>query len=177
MEADGGGINVDQIKNYIKNGGNLIAYRNSVKWVSNNLSEIEFHTNEINADNVNFSERQNFYGAQQTGGAIFNSKIDKSHPINYGIESNYLPLFRNSNVYMTKSKQSFNNPIVYSSNPLMSGYISEENLSLLKISAPFKVIRSGKGKILLMTDNTNFRAFWFGTNRILLNMLFHSNIM
>ena len=36
---------------------------------------------------------------------------------------------------------------------------------------------SGKGKILLMTDNTNFRAFWFGTNRILLNMLFHSNIM
>jgi hypothetical protein len=28
-----------------------------------------------------------------------------------------------------------------------------------------------------MTDNTNFRAFWFGTNRILLNMLFHSNIM
>ena len=176
-QADGGGINVDQIKNYIKNGGNLIAYRNSVKWVSNNLSEIEFHTNEINADNVNFSERQNFYGAQQTGGAIFNSKIDKSHPINYGIESNYLPLFRNSNVYMTKSKQSFNNPIVYSSNPLMSGYISEENLSLLEISTPFKVIRSGKGKILLMTDNTNFRAFWFGTNRILLNMLFHSNIM
>ena len=38
-------------------------------------------------------------------------------------------------------------------------------------------LRSGKGKILLMTDNTNFRAFWFGTNRIILNMLFHSNIM
>ena len=78
---------------------------------------------------------------------------------------------------MSKSEQSFNNPISYTSNPLMSGYISEENISLLKNSVPFKVIRSGKGKILLMTDNTNFRAFWFGTNRILLNMLFHSNIM
>ena len=78
---------------------------------------------------------------------------------------------------MAKDKQSFNNPIVYSSNPLMSGYISEDNLSLLKKSTPFKVLRSGKGKILLMSDNTNFRAFWFGTNRILLNMLFHSNIM
>jgi hypothetical protein len=176
-QAGGVSINVDKIKNYINNGGNLIAYRNSVKWVSNNISEIEFLTNEIIASNVTFSERQNFYGAQQTGGAIFNSIIDKSHPINYGIETNSLPLFRNSNVYMTKSNQSFNNPIVYSSNPLMSGYVSEENLSLLKKSAPFKVIRSGKGKILLMTDNTNFRAFWFGTNRILLNMLFHSNIM
>ena len=176
-QSTGGNINKTQINDYIKDGGNLIAYRNSVKWVSSNLSEIDFHTNEINADDVTFSERQSFFGAQQTGGAIFNSIIDKSHPVNYGIESNSLPLFRNSNVYMTKSEQSFNNPIVYSPNPLMSGYISEENLSLLKKAVPFKVIRSGKGKILLMTDNTNFRAFWFGTNRILLNMLFHSNIM
>ena len=176
-QSTGGNINKNQINDYIKDGGNLIAYRNSVKWVSSNLSEIDFHTNDINADDVTFSERQSFFGAQQTGGAIFNSIIDKSHPVNYGIESNSLPLFRNSNVYMTKSEQSFNNPIVYSPNPLMSGYISEENLSLLKKATPFKVIRSGKGKILLMTDNTNFRAFWFGTNRILLNMLFHSNIM
>ena len=176
-QSTGGNINKTQINDYIKDGGNLIAYRNSVRWVSSNLSEIDFHTNEINADDVTFSERQSFFGAQQTGGAIFNSIIDKSHPVNYGIESNTLPLFRNSNVYMTKSEQSFNNPIVYSPNPLMSGYISEENLSLLKKAVPFKVIRSGKGKILLMTDNTNFRAFWFGTNRILLNMLFHSNIM
>ena len=176
-QSTGGNINKTQINDYIKDGGNLIAYRNSVKWISSNLSEIDFHTNDINANDVTFSERQSFFGAQQTGGAIFNSIIDKSHPVNYGIESNSLPLFRNSNVYMTKSEQSFNNPIVYSPNPLMSGYISEENLSLLKKAAPFKVIRSGKGKILLMTDNTNFRAFWFGTNRILLNMLFHSNIM
>jgi len=176
-DYNGSKIRSEQINNYINEGGNLIAYRNSVKWVSNNLNEIEFLTNDLKASGVSFSDRQKFYGAQQTGGAIFESSIDRSHPVNYGIESNTLPLFRNSNVYMSKSEQSFNNPISYSSNPLMSGYISEENISLLKNSVPFKVIRSGKGKILLMTDNTNFRAFWFGTNRILLNMLFHSNIM
>ena len=174
---NGSKLRSEQIKNYINGGGNLIAYRNSVKWVSNNLNELEFLTNDLKASGVSFSDREKFYGAQQTGGAIFESNIDRSHPVNYGIESNTLPLFRNSNVYMSKSEQSFNNPISYSSNPLMSGYISEENISLLKNSVPFKVIRSGKGKILLMTDNTNFRAFWFGTNRILLNMLFHSNIM
>ena len=174
---NGSKLRSEQIKNYINGGGNLIAYRNSVKWVSNNLNELEFLTNDLKASGVSFSDREKFYGAQQTGGAIFESNIDRSHPVNYGIESNTLPLFRNSNVYMSKSEQSFNNPISYSSNPLMSGYISEENISLLKNSVPFKVIRSGKGKILLMTDNTNFRAFWFGSNRILLNMLFHSNIM
>ncbi|MDA0331259.1 MAG: M14 family zinc carboxypeptidase [Bacteroidetes bacterium] len=176
-DYSGSKLMADQFKNYIDGGGNLIAYRNSVKWVSNNLSELEFLSNDLIASGVSFSDREKFYGAQQTSGAIFESNIDRSHPINYGIESNTLPLFRNSNVYMIKSDQSFNNPISYSSNPLMSGYISEENLSLLKNSVPFKVIKSGKGKIMLMTDNTNFRAYWFGTNRILLNMLFHSNIM
>ena len=176
-DYNGSKLRSEQINEYINGGGNLIAYRNSVKWVSNNLNELEFLTNDLKASGVSFSDREKFYGAQQTGGAIFESNIDRSHPVNYGIESNTLPLFRNSNVYMSKSEQSFNNPITYSSNPLMSGYISGENLSLLKNSVPFKIIRSGKGKILLMTDNTNFRAFWFGTNRILLNMLFHSNIM
>jgi hypothetical protein len=176
-DYNGSKLRSEQINEFINGGGNLIAYRNSVKWVSNNLNELEFLTNDLKASGVSFSDREKFYGAQQTGGAIFESNIDRSHPVNYGIESNTLPLFRNSNVYMSKSEQSFNNPITYSSNPLMSGYISEENISLLKNSVPFKVIRSGKGKILLMTDNTNFRAFWFGTNRILLNMLFHSNIM
>ncbi len=170
-------VNSDRIKEYVDNGGNLIAYRNSIRWVSDNLNEIELLSNDLIAEDVAFDERQAFYGAQQTGGAIFKSSIDKSHPINYGIESNTLPLFRNSNVYMSKDKNSFNNPILYTSDPLMSGYVSEENLSLLKKSSPFKLVRKGKGKILLMTDNTNFRAFWFGTNRILLNMLFHSNIM
>jgi len=131
----------------------------------------------MNAKDVNYEDRGKFSGAQVIGGAIFNTKLDKSHPINFGIKSNYLPTFRNNTIFMKPDKNSFNNPITYSSNPLMSGYISEENISLLKNSVPFKVIRSGKGKILLMTDNTNFRAFWFGTNRILLNMLFHSNIM
>ena len=176
-DYNGSRINSDQIKEYVNNGGNLIAYRNSIRWVSNNIDEIELLSNDLVANDIAFDERQAFYGAQQTGGAIFNSIIDKSHPINYGIESSTLPLFRNSNVYMTKDQQSFNNPILYTDSPLISGYVSEENLSLVKKSSPFKLIRKGRGKILLMTDNTNFRAFWFGTNRILLNMLFHSNIM
>ena len=173
----GSRINANQIKEYVNDGGNLIAYRNSIKWVSNNIDEIELISNSLVAKDIDFDEREAFLDAQETGGAIFKSNIDKSHPINYGIESTSLPLFRNSNVYMTKDQQSYNNPILYTSDPLISGYVSEENLSLVKKSSPFKLVKRGKGKILLMTDNTNFRAFWFGTNRILLNMLFHSNIM
>ena len=36
---------------------------------------------------------------------------------------------------------------------------------------------NGKGRIIIMTDNTNFRAFWYGTNRILTNAIFLSDLM
>jgi len=166
-----------KIESFISNGGTLIGYRNSINWISDNISEVDLRSNDLTAQDVSYADREKFYGAQQTGGAIFNSIIDNSHPVNYGIETSTLPLFRNSNIYMNKSEDSFNNPIVYSSNPILSGYISEENLSLLKGSTPFKIVKNGKGKIILITDNTNFRAFWYGTNRILLNSIFHSNIM
>jgi hypothetical protein len=29
----------------------------------------------------------------------------------------------------------------------------------------------------LFTDNTNFRAFWYGTNRLLMNAIYMSNKM
>ena len=60
---------------------------------------------------------------------------------------------------------------------LEAGYISKENLALLKKTVPFKTVPFGKGRIIIMTDNTNFRAFWYGTNRILTNAIYLSDIM
>ncbi|MGY8915615.1 MAG: hypothetical protein ACKVJF_11115, partial [Flavobacteriales bacterium] len=62
-------------------------------------------------------------------------------------------------------------------NPLLSGYISEENLNLLKNSVPFQVNRMGKGRVIVFTDNTNFRAFWYGTNKLLMNAIFFGHSM
>ena len=55
--------------------------------------------------------------------------------------------------------------------------ISEENIKLLKTTSPLKINNIGKGKVIYLTDNTNFRAFWYGTNKILMNAIFFSKIM
>ena len=47
----------------------------------------------MNAKDVNYEDRGKFSGAQVIGGAIFNTKLDKSHPINFGIKSNFYQLF------------------------------------------------------------------------------------
>ena len=168
----------DKISAWVKNGGHLIAYRDAVKWANKTeLIEEEFRENDLIAERVAFVDKQKFKGAQAIGGAIFNADIDRSHPINFGIEDTELALFRNSRIFMEPEENSYDNPIRYAKDPLLSGYISEEQMELLKGSVPFKVKRSGRGKILLMTDNTNFRAFWLGTQQLYANMLFYADFM
>ena len=168
----------EKLSAWIKNGGHLIAYRDAVKWANKQeLIEEEFREKELVAEDVSFVNQGKFKGAQAIGGAIFNSRIDRSHPINFGIEDDYLALFRNSKIFMEPEENSYDNPIQYTQDPILSGYISEEQLELLKGSVPFKVKSKGRGSILLMTDNTNFRAFWLGTQQLYANMLFYADLM
>ena len=168
----------DKISEWVKSGGNLIAYKNSINWLKKiKLIEVKELKNDISAKNISFEERSAFFGAQRIGGAIFNTKIDRSHPINFGQTNTTMPIFRNSTIFIEKDKESYNNPILYTENPLLSGYISEENIDLLKSTSPIKINKIGKGKVIYITDNTNFRAFWYGTNKILMNAIFFGNIM
>ncbi|QCX00809.1 zinc carboxypeptidase [Aggregatimonas sangjinii] len=170
---------MEKLKEWVKNGGTLIGYRNTVEWLAKNelMTKLKFKKDTLVAKNITFGQKQDFNGAQVTGGAIFETKIDRSHPINFGYKNDKLALFRNTNTYIESDKNSYNNPIVYTNNPLLSGYISEENLELIKGSVPFQAQRMGKGRVIGFTDNTNFRAFWYGTNKLLMNAIFFGDSM
>ncbi|ARV08093.1 zinc carboxypeptidase [Polaribacter sp. SA4-10] len=169
----------EKLKTWVKNGGTLIGYRNTVKWLSSKkFIDLEFNKTKIDTiESVSFENKSLKSGAQVIGGAIFEAKIDRSHPINFGYKNDKLALFRNTTVFIKADKKSFNNPIQYTSNPLLSGYISKENMKELKNTVPFKVQRLGKGKVIVFTDNTNFRAFWYGTNKLMMNAIFFGDKM
>ncbi|MFT6837250.1 MAG: hypothetical protein ACJAUO_001308 [Sediminicola sp.] len=163
----------EKIKGWVNNGGTVIGYKNTAEWFNKNeLTKFTFKKDTLLAKNISFEQREKFFGAQETGGAIFETRLDRSHPINFGYKNNTLPMFRDTNIYIEPAKDSYNNPIQYTSDPLLSGYISEENLKLLKNTVPFQVDRMGKGRVVVFTDNTNFRAFWYGTNKLLMNAIF-----
>jgi hypothetical protein len=168
----------EKLKAWVRSGGNLIAYRSSVRFLDQNeLMDIEFNTSDHIANGIDFENRRRFSGAQETGGAIFNAKIDRSHPINYGYTNDHIALFRNTNLYVKADKQSYNNPIQYTATPLISGYHSKRNATLIPNTVPFKVQRLGSGHVMMFTDNTNFRAFWYGTNKLLANAIFFGDSM
>lgn len=162
-----------KLKEWVENGGSLIAYRNALRWLkSNEFLKPEFKSSSLTAKNISFEERGNFRGAQVIGGAIFEAEIDRSHPVNFGYKNNKIAMFRNTTLFMKADKNSYNNPIRYSTNPLLSGYISKPNLDSIANSVPLKIAGLGRGTVIGFTDNTNFRAFWYGTNKLLMNAIF-----
>ena len=70
------------------------------------------------------------------------------------------------------SKSSAANVARYTNKPLLSGYISEEKLMEIKNTASILAKRQGSGRVVLFADNPSFRAFWYGTNGLLLNAVF-----
>ncbi|MBQ4822800.1 M14 family metallopeptidase [Aquimarina sp. MMG016] len=168
----------EKLKSWIRNGGTLIGYRNAAQFFKNNeFMKIEFAKPKNDAKNITFEQKQDFFGAQVIGGAIFEANIDRSHPINFGYKNDKISLFRNTTFFIKPDKQSYNNPIQYTKKPLLSGYISKKNLDSLSGTVPFRKNDLGKGNVILFTDNTNFRAFWYGTNKLLMNAIFFSNEM
>lgn len=168
----------EKIRTWVRNGGTLIGYRNAASWLNrNNFLNITFKQNEVEAKNVSFEERRDFSGAQRIGGAIFETVLDRTHPINFGYKNQNLPMFRNTTLFMEADSVSYRNPIQYTQEPLLSGYISKPNLELLKGTVPFKHRSYGSGNVMVFTDNTNFRAFWFGTNKLLMNAIFFGDEM
>lgn len=169
---------VDAIKTWVSNGGVLLTMKQGIYWAKQQeLADVEFAQNTSNTDNEDpepqpYVKQQADQGAQVIGGAIFNAKLDLTHPLGYGYNDDDITVFRNSTIFLKKGKNPYSTPLYYTNDPLASGYISDENEERLAGTAVIVVSRYGGGKVIAMTDNPNFRAFWYGTNKLFANAIF-----
>jgi hypothetical protein len=67
--------------------------------------------------------------------AIFETQWT-SHPINFGMPRNTMPIFRNTSIIIEPNKTVITT-LFNTQNPLISGYISKQNLELLKGQSHF----------------------------------------
>ncbi len=168
---------VDEIKDWVREGGVLLAYKQGIYWAKNQeLADVEY-VDRGNGDDEEIETRpyisqSSNSGAQVIGGAIFNAKLDRTHPLGYGYNDDEITVFRNSTIFLQKGENRYSTPLYYTDSPLAAGYISDENIEFLRGSAAIVVSRYGGGRVIAMTDNPNFRAFWYGTNKLFANAIF-----
>jgi hypothetical protein len=168
----------DDLKEWVRNGGVLLTIKRGVQWAARNeLADVEFVRDEDDDEELQTETRPYIkqsadQGARFIGGTIFNAKLDLTHPLGYGYNDDDITVFRNSTIFMEKGENPYSTPLYYTDDPLASGYVSDENAETLAGTAAIVVSRYGRGKVIAMTDNPNFRAFWYGTNKLFANSIF-----
>ena len=168
----------EEIKRWVRNGGVLIAMGDANRWATAaGITSVKYKEAK-NTDSVafrNYDTQAEVSGAKYIPGAIFNTRVDKTHPLAYGIKENSIPVFREGNNMFEKPKNPFATPVAYTDKPLLAGYITHENERLLAGSAAITCAAFGQGQVISFSDNPNFRAFWFGTSKLFMNAIYFGN--
>ncbi|OFY39884.1 MAG: hypothetical protein A2Z69_02735, partial [Bacteroidetes bacterium RBG_13_44_24] len=167
---------IENIRTWSNKGGTLIGYESGNTWLSRNkLAEIEsVPVPESTKKDGEYINRMTDNLSRQIPGSIFETRLDLTHPLCYGYTRDRLPVFKSGASASKEDKNIYNNPVTYTSNPLLSGYCSKANEERISGTAFASVHGS---RIISIYDNTNFRAIWYGTNKIFMNAVFFGQIL
>ncbi|MBC7587876.1 MAG: zinc carboxypeptidase, partial [Chitinophagaceae bacterium] len=171
----------DKLKAWITAGGTLIATEDAVKFLATNgFTKITFKEPLDKRDStikMPYYLKNDEQRAKEMAGSIFEAKLDLTHPICYGYHEPTISIFKSSNLFMNPNAGAYDNPVTYTANPLQSGYLYRGYKEKIKNTAVINIDAVGKGKIISMVDNLNFRAFWLGTSKMFMNAVFFGDLI
>jgi Zinc carboxypeptidase len=119
-----------------------------------------------------YADYEKLRAVDQIAGAIFETRLDLTHPMCFGFSRDHLPVFRNSTAILPMGVDPFAMPVRYSKTPLLSGYASEKSVAKISPTPAVRAERLGAGTIICMIDNPNFRGVWYGTSKLFANALY-----
>lgn len=171
---------VAKIKNWVQQGGTLLAFSNAIQWTTKNeLSRLKMKK-EIGPDTTKYTtyaDRRKETDLNTISGAIFNATMDITHPLCYGYQKAELPVFKTENSVVEKLGQKFAEPVCFTESPYVSGFVSDKNLERIKGSPVVSVERAGSGKVISFHENVAFRGIWQATNKLFMNAVFFGDVI
>lgn len=169
-----------KIQEWIQDGGNLILFRNAIDWgIEKQLISLKRikkkDPNKKGPSKYKMSSASS--GASVLGGAIFEAKMDLSHPLCYGYDNDQIALFRRGTSLYETPENKYSSPVMYTDEPVASGYIPKGFDKKAAGQAAVTVHQNGKGKVICFQDNLLFRGYWYGGNKLFGNAVFFSSII
>ena len=168
-----------ELEQWIRKGGTIIGIRQGADWIQNSLLDGDVKNDK--AEQINNSDIRYAYAEKEgrdplefIGGTIFAGDLDITHPLGFGYTNKNIALHKNTTSILSRPKNPYGTVIAYKDSPILSGYASENNQRAIANTAALVAERYGNGSIILFADDPNFRATWYGTNKLFLNSLFFS---
>ena len=172
----------EKLRTWISGGGTLIATEDATKYLATNgFTKVLFRpTTEDKKDTtlqLPYYLRSNEMRAKEMAGSLFEAKMDLTHPLCYGYTNPSVSIFKSNILFMDQNNDPYDSPVMYTDNPLQSGYLFRGYKNLVKNSAVVNIDNLGRGKVISMVDNLNFRAFWLGTSKLFMNAIFFGDVV
>ena len=167
---------IEKINDWVEKGNTLITIAKGSSWAINKKL-VKESLLEPTKDSIfsrkNYVNAGENIGRERIGGAILSVDLDLTHPLAFGYRDSSIPVYKNNNVFINKTKDHYSSVGVYSKDPHIDGYISEKNIkNNFKNTASLIVSKLGSGRVIIFADNPNFRGSWYGTNKLFLNAIF-----
>lgn len=168
----------EALKQWIADGGTLIATGKAYTWVKEEgILTVETKSTHLKKDStlyLSYEEKKGTETASSIPGTILNCHIDPTHPLAWGLEQNEIAIMKKGGIIFKKDKDPYVSPLHYTSNPRLSGFLSDHLNKLIK-DTPALFAKSYKsGHVILFADDMNFRSYWFGTSKLFMNAIFFS---
>lgn len=193
-----GDATVANLKRWVREGGTLVLMGRAAQWAAKKeLAAFEFAGGRASdvapanggrnqqvappAEERGGAPRQPYASAgdreaqKLIAGAVVAAAIDPTHPLGYGFSDERVSFCRKNTILLKPSKSPYETPAVYTAKPLQSGFISEANQAALANTAAIVALAVGRGAVVAMPDDPNFRGFWYGGNRIFFNAIFYGS--
>jgi hypothetical protein len=198
LMVDGGGdldpVQTDRLKQWVQHGGVLVTTRDAAAWATTAMIKAkddgdapidpqEVPPKEDQQSPQKTNERRAYgdfdddYSKTVIGGAIVRGDVDITHPMAYGYTRSEMPLFRRGTTALEPSENPYETVIRYAQQPLIAGFLGDERRQQLAGSGALIASKFGRGAVIRMADNPNFRGVWYGTNRLYFNALFLAQIL
>lgn len=168
---------------WVADGGVLIGQKSALRYFAQNewlnisvvqRAEIDSAFNE---DGVQYGDRSAHAAQKIVAGSAYLADIDTSHPLFYGYETDTLAMFKTSNMIVENEYSPFTTPARYTSAPLAAGFSADAMVELIADTPAVVTKTRGKGVIIGFTDNTQFRGYWYATNKMLSNAIYQSQFI
>ena len=186
-----------EIDRWVRRGGTLVGIRQGARWAFDNILhpedsaddsnaavevEVQIDSDEAGADSeadaalerFDYADKDDIEAQDIIGGAILRGDLDNTHPIGFGISNREIASHRNTLIAFDSPLNPWATLIRIPENALLSGFASAENQAALAGKAMAIAERHGSGSVIAFADNPNFRAYFFGTNKLFMNSLFFS---
>jgi hypothetical protein len=179
---DWGDSTAEQLERFVEGGGTIVACESAIDWLqrrdlirreqrsaSGETEATAVAAEEVSDARPQFADARRLSALEGVAGAIFQSRLDPTHPLNYGFPDAEVPTFRTSSRPFGLADNPFATAARYAE--VLAGYVSQRNRQRLRGTAAVWAVNRGRGRVICLADNPVFRGYFRGPERFLTNAI------